>query len=173
MRISLCRSTIVLTTLSFLPDVLGDAGLCLHHLRHEAAYGFRRLILHLAGGVGVGAEGGACGMNTRRTVVLLRPGFPGSRTQPTKTRHLVGRLAGLLVSKLQEAQLTSKHPDVLRATHLPAYHPCAGQHSAGQADHQRYPASFTPSSNRAAGSSAPDSGSEDRPGQMITEISPH
>ena len=31
-----------------------------HHLSHEAAHGFRRLILHLTGGVGVGAEGEAC-----------------------------------------------------------------------------------------------------------------
>ena len=36
----------------FLPGVL-------HHLRHEAAHGFRSLILHLAGGVGVGAQGEA------------------------------------------------------------------------------------------------------------------
>ncbi len=35
----------------------GGTGLRLHHLRHEAAHGFRRLILHLAGSVGVGAEG--------------------------------------------------------------------------------------------------------------------
>ena len=28
-----------------------------HHLRHEATHGFRRLILHLAGGVGIGAQG--------------------------------------------------------------------------------------------------------------------
>ena len=33
--------------------------MCLYHLRHEAAHGFRRLVLHLAGGVGVGAEGEA------------------------------------------------------------------------------------------------------------------
>ena len=31
-------------------------GIILHDLRHEAAHGFRRLILHLPGGVGVGAE---------------------------------------------------------------------------------------------------------------------
>ena len=35
----------------------GVAGLPLHDLSHEAAHGFRRLILHLPGGVGVGAEG--------------------------------------------------------------------------------------------------------------------
>ena len=34
-------------------------GLLLHYLCHESAYGFRRLILHLPGGVGVGAEGEA------------------------------------------------------------------------------------------------------------------
>ena len=32
----------------------------LHHLGHEISHGFRRLILHLAGGVGVGAEGKPC-----------------------------------------------------------------------------------------------------------------
>ena len=31
----------------------------LHHLRHKAAHGFRRLILHLPGGVSVGAQGEA------------------------------------------------------------------------------------------------------------------
>ena len=31
----------------------------LHDLRHEAAHGFRRLVLHLPSGVGVGAEGEA------------------------------------------------------------------------------------------------------------------
>ena len=35
-------------------------GLPLHDLRHEAAHGFRRLILHLPGGVGVSAQGEAC-----------------------------------------------------------------------------------------------------------------
>ena len=29
----------------------------LHHLGHEVSHGFRRLILHLAGGMGVGAKG--------------------------------------------------------------------------------------------------------------------
>ena len=43
-------------SLAFLPGVFWVAGLFLHHLRHEAAHGFRRLILHLPGGVGVGAE---------------------------------------------------------------------------------------------------------------------
>ena len=38
----------------------GATGLLLHHLCHEAAHGFRRLILHLPGGVGVDAEGEAC-----------------------------------------------------------------------------------------------------------------
>ena len=45
--------------MAFLPGVFGVAGLLLHHLGHEAAHGFRRLILHLPGGVGVGAEGEA------------------------------------------------------------------------------------------------------------------
>lgn len=29
----------------------------LHHLGHKISHGFRRLILHLAGGVGIGAQG--------------------------------------------------------------------------------------------------------------------
>lgn len=32
----------------------------LHHLRHEAAHGFRCLILYLPGGVGIGSEREAC-----------------------------------------------------------------------------------------------------------------
>ena len=39
----------------------------LHHLRHEAAHGFRRLILHLPGGVGVGAQGEARVVVTQHT----------------------------------------------------------------------------------------------------------
>ena len=35
------------------------AGLLLHDLCHEAAHGLRCLILHLPGGMGVGAEGEA------------------------------------------------------------------------------------------------------------------
>ena len=35
-------------------------GLLLHYLRHEATHGFRRLILHLPGGVSVSAEGESC-----------------------------------------------------------------------------------------------------------------
>ena len=42
---------------AFLSGVFGAAGVLLHHLRHETAHGFRRLILHLPGGVGVGARG--------------------------------------------------------------------------------------------------------------------
>ena len=34
-------------------------GLVLHHLAHEVSHGFCRLILHLPGGVGVGAKGEA------------------------------------------------------------------------------------------------------------------
>ena len=44
-------------SLAFLPGVFGVAGLLLHHLGHEAAHGFRRLVLHLPGGVGIGAQG--------------------------------------------------------------------------------------------------------------------
>ena len=43
--------------MAFLPGVFGVAGLLLHHLGHEAAHGFRRLILHLPSGVRIGAEG--------------------------------------------------------------------------------------------------------------------
>ena len=38
-----------------------------HYLRHETAHGFCRLILHLSGGVGVGAEGEACVVMTQHT----------------------------------------------------------------------------------------------------------
>lgn len=38
---------------------LGVVSLVLHHLGHEIPHGFRRLILHLASGVGVGAQGEA------------------------------------------------------------------------------------------------------------------
>ena len=47
-------------SLAFLSGVFGLLRCLLHHLRHEAAHGFRRLVLHLAGGVGVGAEGESC-----------------------------------------------------------------------------------------------------------------
>ena len=49
-------------SLAFLPGVFGGSGvvLHLHHLGHEVSHSFRRLILHLAGGVGVGAQGEAC-----------------------------------------------------------------------------------------------------------------
>ena len=42
---------------NFLSGVFWLQGwLLLHDLRHKAAHGFRRLVLHLPGGVGVGAE---------------------------------------------------------------------------------------------------------------------
>ena len=41
------------------PVFLVPFGLLLHDLGHEAAHGFRSLILHLPGGMGVGAEGEA------------------------------------------------------------------------------------------------------------------
>ena len=44
-------------SLAFLPGVIGTTGQPLHDLRHEAAHGLRRLILHLPGGVGVGVQG--------------------------------------------------------------------------------------------------------------------
>ena len=43
--------------MAFLPGISGGSGMVLHHLGYEAAHGFRRLILHLPGGVGVGAQG--------------------------------------------------------------------------------------------------------------------
>ena len=45
--------------MAFLPGIFGAIGLLLHDLRYKAAHGFRCLILHLPGGVGVGAEGEA------------------------------------------------------------------------------------------------------------------
>ena len=42
--------------MAFLPSAFDAAGVPLHDLRHEAAHGLRRLILHLPGGVGVGAQ---------------------------------------------------------------------------------------------------------------------
>ena len=40
--------------------LLSDLGVELHHLAHEISHGFRCLILHLPGGVGVGAKGEPC-----------------------------------------------------------------------------------------------------------------
>ena len=45
--------------MAFRSGVFSAAGLLLHDLSHEAAHGLCRLILHLPGGVGVGAEGAA------------------------------------------------------------------------------------------------------------------
>lgn len=39
----------------------------LHDLGHEASHGFRRLILHLAGSVGVGTQGEPCIVVTQHT----------------------------------------------------------------------------------------------------------
>ena len=47
-------------SLTFLPGDFGGFGWGLHHLGHEISHSFRRLILHLAGGVGVGAEREPC-----------------------------------------------------------------------------------------------------------------
>ena len=47
-------------SLAFLPGVFCGFGVGLHHLAHEIAHGFRRLILHLAGSVGVSPQGEAC-----------------------------------------------------------------------------------------------------------------
>ena len=47
-------------SLAFLPGAFGGSGVGLHHLGHEISHSFRCLILHLAGGVGVGSEGKAC-----------------------------------------------------------------------------------------------------------------
>ena len=46
--------------MTFLPGDFGGFGWGLHHLGHEISHSFRRLILHLAGGVGVGAEREPC-----------------------------------------------------------------------------------------------------------------
>ena len=49
-------------SLAFLPGVFGGSGqgVCSYHLAHEITHGLRRLVLHLACGVGVGAQGEAC-----------------------------------------------------------------------------------------------------------------
>ena len=44
---------------AFLPDVFASFGLPSLYLGHEVTHGFRRLILHLPGGVGVGTQGEA------------------------------------------------------------------------------------------------------------------
>ena len=44
-------------SLAFLPGVFGGFGVVLHHLGHKISHSFRCLILHLAGGMGVGAQG--------------------------------------------------------------------------------------------------------------------
>ena len=46
-------------SLAFLPGALTAFRSGLHHLGHEVSHGFCCLILHLAGGVGVGAQGEA------------------------------------------------------------------------------------------------------------------
>lgn len=42
-----------------------------HHLGHEISNGFRRPILHLAGGAGVGAQGEACVAVPQYTIAAL------------------------------------------------------------------------------------------------------
>ena len=46
--------------MAFLPGAFGVVVLLLHDLCHEAAHGFRGLVLHLPSSVRVGAEGKAC-----------------------------------------------------------------------------------------------------------------
>lgn len=43
-------------SLGLLLGAFGGSGMGLHHLTHEVSHGFRCLVLHLPGGVGVGAE---------------------------------------------------------------------------------------------------------------------
>ena len=69
---------------TFLLGVPLDFECPLHHLAHEISHGFRRLILHLAGGVGVGAEGEPCVVVAQHTgncfdvhAVLERQGCEG------------------------------------------------------------------------------------------------
>ena len=59
-------------------------GVCSHHLGHEISHGFRRLVLHLSGGVGVGAQGEAHVVVSQHTghrldvyAVLQRQGCEG------------------------------------------------------------------------------------------------
>ena len=69
--------------MAFLPGVFGAVGLRLHDLRHKATHGFRRLILHLPGGVGVGAEGEACVVVAQHTGDRLdvHPVLQGQRSE--------------------------------------------------------------------------------------------
>ena len=64
----------------------------LHHLAHKISHGFRSLILHLPGGVGVGAQGEA------RVVV---PQHTGNRLD---IHAVLQRQGGEGVSKLVEAE---------------------------------------------------------------------
>ena len=50
-----------------LPGVFGAAGVLLHHLCHKAAHGLRCLVLHLPGGMSVGAQGEACVVMAQHT----------------------------------------------------------------------------------------------------------
>ena len=52
---------------TFLLGVPLDFECPLYYLAHEISHGFRRLILHLAGGVGVGAQGEARIVMTQHT----------------------------------------------------------------------------------------------------------
>ena len=65
----------------------------LHHLRHEATHGFRRLILHLPGGVGIGAE--------RKTCVVV-PQHTGNRLD---VYTVLKRKGGESVPKFVEARV--------------------------------------------------------------------
>ena len=89
-------------SLVFLPGVFGSAGLPLHDLGHEAAHGFRRLILHLPGGVGIGAEGEARIVVTQHTGDRLDiyPVLEGQRGEGMPLRYNNGKRKKPLFSRV-------------------------------------------------------------------------
>ena len=66
-----------------------SVGLPLLYLGHEVAHGFRRLILHLPGGVGVGTEGEACVVVAQHTGDRLdvHPVLQGQRSERMPLWH--------------------------------------------------------------------------------------
>ena len=76
-------------SLAFLPGVFASVGMPLLYLGHEVAHGFRRLILHLPGGVGVGAEGEACVIVAQHTGDRLdvHPVLQGQRSERMPLWH--------------------------------------------------------------------------------------
>ena len=61
-------------SLAFLPGVLVKFRSGLQHLVHKISHGFRRLVLHLPGGAGVGAQG--------EPRIVVAQHTPGSAVSP-------------------------------------------------------------------------------------------